>query len=90
MGWGRTWDGSFNMGLIGYNVFQTTDQVNADGGGTGLRKYRVNGIGAEFGYRTPSGWAFQTRWYLEYDALNRTEGPAIRFGVLKNFRKRKS
>ncbi len=84
-GVGRTWDGAFNMGLIGYNVFQTTDQVNADGSGTGLKKYRVNGIGAEFGYRTPSRWAFVTRWYLEYDALNRPEGTVIRFVVLKNF-----
>jgi len=84
-GVGRTWDSAFNMGLVGYNTFQTTDQVNADGGGTGLRKYRVNGIGAEFGYRTESRWSFVTRWYLEYDARNRTEGTLIRFVVAKNF-----
>lgn len=84
-GVGRTWDGAFNMGLIGYNLFQTSDQVNTDGSGTGLNKYRINGIGAEFGYRTKSRWAFITRWYLEYDAINRPEGTIIRFVVLKNF-----
>ena len=84
-GVGRTWNNAFNMGLIGHNVFQTTDQVNADGSGTGLKKYRVNGIGAEFGYRTASRWAFITRWYLEYAARNRPEGTTIRFVVLKNF-----
>lgn len=84
-GVGRTWDGVFNMGLIGYNVFQTTNQRNADGGSTGLRKYRVNGIGAEFGYRTQSRWAFVTRWYVEFDARNRPEGSVVRFVLLKNF-----
>lgn len=81
---GKTFDKVFNLGLIGFNTFQVGEQ---EGGEVpeGTNNYRLNGIGMELGYRTKDKWAFLTRWYLEYDAINRPEGTAIRFILLKNF-----
>ena len=73
----------FNIGVIGHNVAQVTNQK---GGETPvLLKHRLNGLGLEMGYRTKNKWIFTTRWYLEYLAKNRPEGTAIRFVLLKNF-----
>ncbi|WP_136479804.1 SphA family protein [Cognatitamlana onchidii] len=83
-GIGKTFDEAFNMGVIGY----TTKQIGKQKGGTipaGLNNYQVSAVGMEFNYRTKSKWAFITRWYLEYDGVNRPEGSAIRFIFLKNF-----
>ncbi|WP_420582752.1 SphA family protein [Reichenbachiella sp.] len=81
---GKTFDKVFNLGIIGYN----TNQLGNQEGGADLsnvNKYRVNGVGMELGYRTSTKWVFLTRWYLEYLAVNRPEGTAIRFILLKNF-----
>ena len=83
-GIGKTFEESFNMGLIGYNTLQIGEQSGGDIP-VDFNNYRVNGIGMEFNYRTQSKWVFITRWYLEYLAVNRPEGTAIRFIFLKNF-----
>lgn len=82
-GIGKTFNKSFNMGIIGYN----TRQVSKQKGTTTqtLNNYAVNAMGMEFSYRTDDKWAFITRWYLEYLATNRPEGTTIRFIFLKNF-----
>lgn len=83
-GIGKTFEEVFNMGIIGY----TTKQIGNQKGGSipeGLNNYQVSAVGMEFNYRTKSKWAFITRWYLEYDGVNRPEGSAIRFIFLKNF-----
>lgn len=84
-GAGKTFDAAFNMGIIGYNIVQTTKQTMPGSGKQDLNPYRLNGLGMEFGYRTKNRWAFATRWYLEYLAVNRPEGTAIRFVLMKNF-----
>ncbi len=83
-GFGKTFEKSFNMGIIGYNTLQMSKQSGGDVPDD-LNKYRVNGVGMEFNYRTQSKWVFITRWYLEYLAVNRPEGTAIRFILLKSF-----
>lgn len=82
-GIGKTFNKSFNMGIVGYN----TNQVSKQSGNTvqTLKNYSVNALGMEFSYRTKDKWAFITRWYLEYLARNRPEGTVIRFIFLKNF-----
>ena len=72
------------MGIIGYR----TKQIGIQKGVTlpeALNDYGVIAAGMEFNYRTKSNWAFITRWYLEYNGVNRLEGGAIRFIFLKNF-----
>lgn len=83
-GIGRTFDEVFNMGIIGYRTKQIGDQKGVTLP-DGLNDYQVSAVGMEFNYRTKSNWAFITRWYLEYDGVNRPEGSAIRFIFLKNF-----
>ncbi len=81
---GKTFDQAFNLGIVGY----TNQQITAQKGGElpeGTNHYKVNGIGMELGYKTKDNWAFLTRWYTEYMAINRPEGTAIRFMVLKKF-----
>ncbi len=81
---GKTFDQVFNLGLVGYFNYQVGKQ---EGGNLpdGIKNYKVNGVGMEFSYRTANKWVFITRWYLEYLAVNRPEGTAIRFVLLKNF-----
>lgn len=71
-------------GLIGYHNYQLGKQ---EGGNLpdGTKNYRVNGIGMEFSYRTTDKWVFISRWYLDYQAINRPEATIIRFVLLKNF-----
>jgi len=83
-GIGKTFEKSFNLGLIGYMTRQIGDQKGGDIPAN-WNNYKVNAIGMEFNYRTKSKWLFITRWYLEYLAINRPEGTAIRFIFLKNF-----
>ena len=83
-GIGKTFEESFNMGIIGYNTRQISTQTGGDVPAN-WNNYKVNAIGMEFNYRTKSKWVFITRWYLEYLAVNRPEGTAIRFILLKNF-----
>lgn len=81
---GKTFDNVFNLGLVGY----LNNQIGRQNGGSvpeGIKNYRVNGLGLELGYNTANKWVFITRWYLEYLAINRPEGTAIRFVLLKNF-----
>jgi len=82
-GIGKTFNNSFNMGIVGYNTRQVSKQKGVTD--QTLNNYVVNGLGMEFSYRTQDKWAFITRWYLEYLATNRPEGSAIRFIMLKNF-----
>jgi hypothetical protein len=82
-GIGKTFNSAFNMGIIGYSTWQVSKQ-NGNTAQT-LNNYAVNAMGMEFSYRTDDKWAFITRWYLEYLAINRPEGIAIRFILLKNF-----
>ena len=82
-GIGKTFDNAFNLGIIGYNTYQVSEQKGPTP--QTLNNYTVNGMGMEFSYRTKDKWAFITRWYLEYLAVNRPEGTAIRFILLKNF-----
>ncbi len=83
-GFGKTFEESFNMGFIGYNTRQISDQR---GGNVpdDWNNYTINAIGMEVNYRTKSKWVFITRWYLEYLGVNRPEGTVIRFIFLKNF-----
>ena len=82
-GIGKTFNSVFNMGIIGYNTRQLSKQQGTTT--QTLNNYEVNALGMEFSYRTDDKWAFITRWYLEYLAINRPEGTAIRFILLKNF-----
>lgn len=82
-GIGKTFNNSFNMGIVGYNTRQVSKQKGVTE--QTLNNYSVNGLGMEFSYRTQDKWAFITRWYLEYLAANRPEGSVIRFIMLKNF-----
>ena len=83
-GIGKTFEEAFNIGVIGYSTRQISDQKGGEVPDN-WNNYRVNAIGMEFNYRTKSKWIFITRWYLEYLAINRPEGTAIRFILLKNF-----
>ncbi len=83
-GIGKTFDNAFNIGVIGYNTRQISDQKGGDIPKNG-NNYRINAIGMEFNYRTKRKSVFITRWYLEYLGINRPEGTVIRFIFLKNF-----
>jgi len=81
---GKTFDNAFNLGLVGYLNYQLGKQTGGDLPAN-LKNYKVNGMGMELGYRTKNKWFFITRWYMEYLAINRLEGTAIRFVLMKNF-----
>ena len=83
-GIGKTFEESFNIGLIGYSNRQISDQKGGDVP-ENWNNYKVSAIGMEFNYRTKSKWVFTTRWYLESLGVNRPEGTAIRFILMKNF-----